>query len=209
MLRGTVNLQRCVRLCARRIRCRILIGNSKQNGFAILQWALLALCTVAGLATAAPTTITAKITLVVGEGALITGVDDLLVGVLTADGNVSGVERARDRMCVFTSTGAYTLTVTSQNGGSQLQLVNSSGDTLRYLIRMRYRQGSLRGNTGNLSTPVIVQNNWASSTEFDCSDVTNWGGNNLEMRATVRASWLSAAPVGIYQDVVTLMVAPE
>ncbi len=177
--------------------------------FRKLHWALFALSFFTVVATAATTSITAKITLVVGEGALITGIDDLLVGVLTADGNVTGVERSTDRMCVFTSTGAYTLTVTSQNGGSQLQLLNASGDSLRYLLRLRYRQGSLRGNTGNLSTPSIVQSNWVGSTEFDCSDVSNWGGNNLEVRATVRAAWLSAAPVGIYQDVVTLMVAAE
>ena len=153
--------------------------------------------------------ITSKITLVVGEGALITGIDDLLVGILTADGNISGLERASDTMCVFTSTGAYTLTVTSQNGGSQLTLLSASGDSMNYLVRLRYRQGTLKGNTGNLSTPTIVQNNWPGSTEFNCSNVTNWGGNNLEVRATVRASWLNAAPVGIYQDVLTLMVAPE
>ena len=183
---------------------------TQSAGSCVLRTTLSALLLSALFATASmAASISAKITLVVGEGSLITGVDDLLVGILTAEGSVSGAERARDRMCVFTSTGAYTLTVTSQNSGSQFSLVSASGDSLRYLVRLRYRQGSLSGNTGNLSTPTIVQNNWPGSTEFDCSNVTNWGGNNLEVRATVRAAWLNAAPVGIYQDVLTLMVAPE
>lgn len=148
-----------------------------------------------------------EISIVVGESVKISNVDDWLLGVYTATDTVNFLTPLfRDDQCVFSSTGAFRITINGQHSNSSFLMESQNGDTMAYRMLINFRR-----NGGNrfqfVSTPGIFNNIDGAST-LDCSDSPNPGWN-LRFYTYVLGASFNAAPPGIYQDTLTLLVAPE
>jgi len=148
-----------------------------------------------------------EISIVVGESVKISNVDDWLLGVYTATDTVNFLTPLfRDDQCVFSSTGAFRITINGQHSNSSFLMESQNGDTMAYRMLINYRR-----NGGNrftfVNTPATFNNIDGAST-LDCSDSPNPGWN-LRFYTYVLGASFNAAPPGIYQDTLTLLVAPE
>ncbi len=156
---------------------------------------------------AAPTA-DSDISITRGESVQITGIDDWLIGVFTATSTIPVIQYNWDFQCVYTSTGLFRVDLISSNGLSPLTLESSGGDQMRYEIWAFHRRAGAFALDGPYITPTFGINNLEGSTSLTCAD-EGYGGNNLFFAALVRPANFNAAPPGIYQDVVTLIVSQE
>lgn len=115
--------------------------------------------------------------------------------------------RLRDRTCVFSTTGGYSLRLISNNGGNRLRLLSGAGNRMRYSIAVRYRQGNLFRNQRVRQSDETLSG-LAGSLALDCSDqnARNW---NLQFRPIIGRNAFNNAQPGVYTDQVTLIVTPE
>ena len=147
------------------------------------------------------------ITLVKEDRVQISDIDDWDFGSFAVHDVANSQERLTDTACVFSTTGRYSLTVggQSQGGGNRMRLRNANGEGIRYVVDVRYSNGS--GNTTrrvNINGTTI--NNMTGSLSLGCTDVNS---SNLQFTAiVVRVDFNRASP-GTYRDVVTLLVSPE
>jgi len=146
------------------------------------------------------------ISISVGEGIKISNVDDWDLGTYAANHNMARPPRFRDRQCVFSSTGTFSLSVMGLNSSNQLRLVNSAGDTIRYRTRMTFYRGNNRRRV-NLNRPRTISNISGAST-IDCSDSRN-SGWNVQFNTWVYRGSFNSAPPGVYQDTISITVIPE
>jgi len=140
------------------------------------------------------------------ESVRISGIDDWFIGVFTATESINNLQYQWDPQCVYSSTGGYTIEVSSANAASPLQLESANGDSMVYQIYSFSRQGNrftLRGH----NDPIFALNNLRGSQSPTCNDEIS--NTNLWFTAVVRPAAFNSAPPGIYRDVVTLVVSPE
>lgn len=158
------------------------------------------------VSTAAPT----RISISKVFGVQLSKVDDWNFGVHSAtttalaDMSVTTADGFWDDTCAFSSSGAYDLDVSSQNGGS-LFIMKSGTDQIPYTITVSYKRGTYQTKTYTAS-PISLKNLRASQIT-DCAD--EFSGHNLRFAPLVAAADFNAAPPGVYQDIVTLVVSPK
>lgn len=140
------------------------------------------------------------------ESVRISNIDDWLIGVFTATDTINNLQYQWDWQCVYTSTGSFRVDVSSANGGSLLALESSSGDQMTYQIYTYSRRGNNYSLIGH-NTPTFSLSNLSGSQSQTCNDEPS--NTNLWFAAVVRPPAFNAAPPGIYQDTVTLVVSPE
>lgn len=103
---------------------------------------------------------------------------------------------AVENFCVFSSTGAVTLTLTSANAaGTVLNMINGSSDLLAYQI-------SVGGTAAQSGVPITGVA--ANSVADDCANV-----DNVVSTVSILANDFNAADPGLYADTLTLFVEPE
>ncbi len=150
-----------------------------------------------------------KISIVVGESAKISAIDDWVIGIHAAGENMSSFwEYQWDYECVFSSTGAYSVELNSQNGSSPLELRNNSGVSLDYELWAYVKNGASYSMKGPYTTASFSISNLTGSDSQTCQG-EGYGGHNLFFAALVRQSNFNAAPTGIYRDQMIITVRPE
>lgn len=149
-----------------------------------------------------------QISIARGEAVQITNIDDWLIGVNTATAVNFTLQYEWDATCVYTSTGLYSVEVSSGNGGPALFLESSGGDTMPYQLYFYYRRGATYTLSPGYTTPVTTLTNLSGSTSLTCADET-FAPTNLWFTAVVRPGPFNAAPPGIYTDFATITVRPE
>ena len=147
-----------------------------------------------------------------GDAVKISGVDNWTIGVYGPDDTLpTNFQNAWDLICVYSSTGVFGLELVSQNGAGPFT-AKSGGDELNYFVQVVYYQGGLNRlqvRRSNENTSPGTVSNLRGSPSLTCADDEFNGGNNLGLAAFMRKADFDAAPPGIYQDVVTVIVRPE
>ncbi len=150
---------------------------------------------------------TSEVRVVVGEAVKISNVDDWLLGVYSATDTVNFLTPLfRDDQCVFSSTGAFRITINGQHSANSFLMESQNGDTMAYRMLINFRSGG--GNRFQFVNAPATYTNVDGASTLDCSDSPNPGWN-LRFYTYVLGNSFNAAPPGIYQDTLTLLVAPE
>ena len=170
------------------------------------KWTLIATLSFATTANAADGQLGAsssgssEVTVTKEDLVLITGVGDLDLGAYTstaADLSLS------DALCVYSSTSAYKLTVTSANASDSFQLEDViGGSTIPYALTW----ADSSGNPNTVEPSGTIGNLSGNQTSTSCSDSS---GTNASFSVTVLAADFNNAPPGNYSDTLTLMIEPE
>lgn len=162
--------------------------------------------TVAGAASetgiGADSTGTSVITMIKDFAVNITNVNDIAFGNVTASGgsDVTG----GDDVCVFSSTGGYSVTVDSTVRPGTFELQTVGGDAMAYTLTWT-ANGVVAGTPaagdtiGTAAVPLA-----ADSNNTDCSV----NGLNARFDISVAAGVFDAAVPGSYSDTVSLFVQP-
>ena len=124
----------------------------------------------------------------------ITDVDDIDLG--TA-GNLTATATESDSVCVFSSTGAYNITLSSTNGSFELSDTNT---TTNIPYSVDWTVGTATTAVYNTAITGLV----GDSTAVDCGATTN-----ATFSVSVTAANFNAADPGNYSDTLTLLVQPE
>ena len=136
---------------------------------------------------------TSDVILVKENAVQITDVGDLDLGLASSlDADVS----ASDDVCVFNSTAAYTVNISSDNGAFELI---SGTDTIDYEVSW-----ATTGAAAPVSYNTDVTGNLGDRTSPTCG-----GGTNATFEVTVAAADFNAALPGTYEDTLTLLITPE
>ena len=145
------------------------------------------------------------VTIIKQDAAQITKVNDLN---FNNPGFLSNDVRLADDVCVFSTTGAYNVTLTSTNGTNDFLLRNGSGDDLPYAVAWG-DDGALGAlGSGTAITgggPLAAQP--ANATDLDCA--SDAGGVNAAFAVEIEAADYNGAPIGTYTDILVMVVAPE
>lgn len=143
----------------------------------------------------ATSTGTSGVTLIKESTVQITGIADLdlgTAGFLTVDASTS------DDVCVFSSSGSYSVTVTSTNGSFILADVGTATDIAYDL------------NWTVAATPQALTYSAASTAVAgNQSDPTCGGTPNANFEVVVPTAGFNAAEPGTYIDTLTLIISPE
>lgn len=152
------------------------------------------------------------VSIVKDEAALITGLQDL---VISRDSDFTTTTRLRTPftyLCAHSTTGRYSLSVSSANGYSPFRVESTSGNLLQYQVIMGTLNGddapsrSLRRRIFN--TPLNLTDRLASSAA-SCIGQGFQRDANIEIRLVVSRIGFNAAQPGIYSDTLILTIAPE
>lgn len=154
----------------------------------------------------------AEISVERANAVVLSRVDDWFLGAYSALETESSLIRVYDWTCVFSTTGMYSLTIQSANGGSSLKLQSRSGDQITYWILVMHE-----GPSGAVRTTVRVPDyhitGMIASRDLNCEGLKednkneqNW---NLRFRPAILHRNFNAAPPGIYTDQITLVVTAE
>ncbi|MBX2885301.1 MAG: hypothetical protein KTR32_35430 [Granulosicoccus sp.] len=172
-------------------------------------FALSVLCTLLAFSTSATAQSVeqSEVSIVKSEGVKISDIDDWLIGVFTSSDTINFSQYQWDPQCVYSSTGAYSIQVSSSNGGANLNL-QSGGNSMNYRIYAVFRRGGNYFWTSSTNTTINIGNMSGSSASLTCAD-EQIAGINLWFAALVTPADFNPAPPGIYQDVVSLTVTPE
>lgn len=145
------------------------------------------------------------INLIKGDLVNLSGVDDWTIGIHLPTDTISVFEYQWDGQCVHSTSGAFRVEVTSQNGNGRLALISDSGDRMQYELwtYSRDRATNAFELEGFTRSPVVLTDR-VGSLSPNCN-----GGVNLWFAALVRERPFNRAPAGIYRDVATIYVTPE
>lgn len=150
-----------------------------------------------------------KLSIMIGETAKISAIDDWVIGIHAADEDMTSFwEYQWDYQCVFTSTGAYSVQLNSQNGASPLELRSASGEPLAYEVWAYVKEGTALSIKGPFRDATFNMSNLTGSDSQTCQG-EGYGGHNLFFAALVRRANFNAAPTGIYRDQMVITVSPE
>ena len=151
---------------------------------------------------------TAQIGITKGDGTRVSALDDINFGV----GNTAPAAKQFDDICIFSTTGGYSITATSQGnsvGGGQFRMVDAAtNEFIRYFVEFRTDTASQNGTAlahnvtlGSAAAPLPN----ADTVSDDCT-----GGTNLNARLIyeVDAATFNAATPSTYTDTLTVVVAP-
>jgi spore coat protein U-like protein len=137
---------------------------------------------------------TSVVTIIKEDAVLITDVDDLNLG---TRGALLENQVATDGVCVYTSTGSYSLSITSANGLFSLKSETTQTD-IGYSL-----------NWITDTTTSVVYNSPIVGLIGDGRSITCNATTNALFQLTITPSAFNAADPGNYQDTLTLLVAPE
>ena len=135
----------------------------------------------------------------------ITGVDDIDFGTqdfMNADAVIS------DDVCVYSTTGDYTVTASSAKGtsGAFTMDTGTATETLDYAVS--WTSGGAPSDvalTSGTKSPLLVgAGSTDVTTDFNCGGA----GTNASFAVTIDDAAFNAAVTGSYQDTLTLLVAP-
>ena len=135
------------------------------------------------------------VTIIKQNAVQITNVADLDLGVyatLAADAT------ANDDVCVFSSTGGYSVTLSGAGAGFALD--GGAAGTIPYAVQWAANGGAAVPVVAG--TPIVAQAGDASS--LNCN-----GGTNANFSVAVSAALFNASAPGTYTDTLTLLVEPE
>ena len=145
------------------------------------------------------------VTIVKDDAIQISNIDDWDFGILPVQGVDNAALRFEDNMCVFSSTGSYSLTIDSLTSINRLRLTGDSGDTIRFNLDVRFSNGGGTSTQRAMAKGTTINNMTGSST-LGCTDV---GNSNLQLTSIVNRGQFNRAAPGVYTDVVILLVTPE
>ena len=137
---------------------------------------------------------TSVLTIVKEDAVQISDVDDLYLGI---KGALTSAQVVGDDVCVFSSTGAYSLTVSSTNGGFALKDSNTLTD-------IRYSLEWVTTSTHSVRYNKTLTSLSGNSQSLDCG-----GSTNARFQVTIRPKSFNKAEPGQYRDTLTLLVHPE
>ncbi len=137
---------------------------------------------------------TSVITIIKDDAVQISGVDDLEMGIR---GSLTEAQSVSDDLCVFSSTGAYNLTVSSAN--FFFALTDSNTNT-NIIYSLTWTTDTTRAITINTALTSII----GDASSLDCS-----GGTNASLGVTILPANFNSADPGSYRDTVTLLIQPE
>lgn len=150
-----------------------------------------------------------KISIFVGEAAKISKIDDWVISIHTSNEDMGSIwEYKWDYECVFSSTGAYSVELTSSNGGSELELRSESGVPLKYELWAYVKKGASYSLEGPFTTTTLSIVDLTGSASHSCQGEA-YGGHNLFFAPLVRQANFNAAPTGVYRDKIVITVRPE
>lgn len=154
------------------------------------------LLVAAGSATAATqgtldvtSTGTSVVTIIKENAVQISNVGDIDLG---TQATLAADAVASDDVCVFSSTSAYNLTVTSANGAFELQ---NGAEAIPY---------GLSWDAAPVAQGVAITGLTGDNVSLNCS-----GGTNATFEVTVASADFNGANPGTYTDTLTLLVQPE
>ena len=158
-----------------------------------------------------------EISMTRGNAVKISGLDNWTIGVYGPDDTLpTNFQNSWDLSCVYSSTGVFSLQLVSQNGSGPMT-ARSGSDELNYSVQVVYYQGGI--NVGGINALLVRRanrdrspaavDNMRGSLSLTCADDIYNGGNNLGLAAFMRKADFDAAPPGIYQDTMTVIVSPE
>ena len=114
--------------------------------------------------------------------------------------------RQIDDICIFSTTGSYTITASSNgngSGGPQFRMVNAgSTEHVRYFVEFRDDTFSQNGDALTHNVASATYSN-ADTVSDNCS-----GGVNSRIIVEIDAGTFNAATPDTYSDVLTLLVQP-
>ena len=140
-----------------------------------------------------------SITVTVPSLARITKLADIALGSWSGTGAVSGSANA---ICVWSSTGGYSLTA-SGSGAANAFTLASGANTLAYSVQWAQTGGASSGSAVTSGTALTGQTTNATST--DCSSgVASTAG----VFVSIPEANLAAKPAGAYTGTLTLLVTP-
>ncbi len=138
---------------------------------------------------------TSLLSITKGDQAQITGMADIAMPAWTAG---SPAPAGSTSACVYTTTGAYQVTTSSANTtGTNYRLFDGALDYIVYTVQWNDGSGAV-AMTG--STVLTTQ---TGSTILGC------GGTNATIAVGITTPVMVAAPVGVYADTLTVLIAPE
>lgn len=143
---------------------------------------------------AASTETTTVVTIVKPDNVRISDVDDLVLGSFSSLSNSLTV---LDALCVYSSSGAYGVTITSSNGDFALK-DDETATTIPYAIDW------LAGSLISVDYGSVLVGLSGDASNVDCG-----GSSNAGFQATVTAADFNAADPGDYSDTLTLLIQPE
>ena len=138
---------------------------------------------------------TSLLSITKGDQAQITGIADIAMPAWTTG---SPAPAGSTTACVFTTTGAYQVTTSSANTtGTNYRLFDGALNYIVYTVQWNDGGGAV-AMTG--STTLTSQ---TGSTILGC------GGTNATVAVDITNPVMIAAPVGVYADTLTVLIAPE
>lgn len=149
----------------------------------------------------ATSTGTSQIQLTKGDGVRISDLQDFYFGSGTT---LPGPQF--DDICIYSTTGSYTLTASSNgngSGGAQFRMINTtSTEHVRYYVEFRDDTFSQTGTGLAHNVASAIYNN-ADTVSDICS-----GGVNSRLILRIDAPTFNTATPGTYTDTLTLLVQP-
>lgn len=113
--------------------------------------------------------------------------------------------KSNDNICIYSTSGSYTVTASSANGSGSLFRMADSGATnfVNYTVEWN---NAASGTSGTALTNTVAS---ATQTGADTSSTTCSGSTNARLFVQVDNTTFTAAPSGVsYTDTLTLLVAP-
>ncbi|MEM7079484.1 MAG: hypothetical protein AAF513_12730 [Pseudomonadota bacterium] len=136
-----------------------------------------------------------------GDAVRISDLDDMFFGAGTAL-----PPKQHDDICVYSTTGSYTITASSNgngSGGPQFRMLSATTTQfVRYLVEYRPDTFSQNGDVLTHNVPSATYNN-ADTVSDTCS-----GGVNSRLIIEIHAPTFAAATPDTYTDTLTLLVTP-
>lgn len=187
-----------------------LLSTSKSLSLAIASATALAVLPASAAndgTTGATSTGDAQVQVIKGDGVRISDLNDFSFGA----GLVAPTAKQIDDICIYSTTGQYTIQATSQGnatGGTQFRMVNATlNEHIRYYVQYRDDTSSQIG-TNLLHNQTSATFGNADQTSETCDNATNNANTNARLILTIDAPTFDAATPATYVDTLTLTVAP-
>ena len=150
------------------------------------------------------------VTIIKDNAVRITGVDAVPLGTASF---LNAAVTEGDDVCVYSTTGDYTVTASSAMGGANFQMAKDGVATnekidysVEWLTSTTAASGSGTGlASGVESAQLVGAGSTDVTTDFNCGGA----GANARFEVTVTDTDFNNATFGDYQDTLTLLVAPE
>lgn len=129
---------------------------------------------------------------------------DVVIGTDIADlnlgsmGSLTSTTSASDSVCIYTSTGAYTITFSSSNGSFSLSDSNTTTD-IPYSVDWTTAESA-----ANAAYNTEISGLVGNSNSMDCN-----GSSNATLSVSIAALDFNAAEPGNYSDILTMNLRAE